>query len=150
MPPESLHVVTLKSANAKIVVSPDEADFKDLEIAYPVFSEHVEKRYIRDSTGRVLAQTAQTAGVTCIPGSGGDTQDFPWKMLWDEPTPPNQADQFDRLVNSACLPRNENPGSEVRISINSGFSLNSLTRSWGFLDPRPRSRFSSADSQSLL
>jgi hypothetical protein len=54
MPPESLYVVTLKSANAKIVVSPDEADFKDLEIAYPVFSEHVEKRYIRDSTGRVF------------------------------------------------------------------------------------------------
>ena len=54
MLPESLYVVTLKSANAKIVVSPDEADFKDLEIAYPVFSEHAEKRYIRDSTGRVF------------------------------------------------------------------------------------------------
>jgi hypothetical protein len=53
-PPETLYVVTLKSANAKIVVSPDEADFKDLEIAYPVFSEHVEKRYIRDSTGRIF------------------------------------------------------------------------------------------------
>jgi hypothetical protein len=54
MLPESLYVVTLKSANAKIVVSPDEADFKDLEIAYRVFSEHAEKRYIRDSTGRVF------------------------------------------------------------------------------------------------
>jgi len=42
------------------------------------------------------------------------------------------------------------PSSEVRISIISGFSLNSLTRNWGFLDPPPRSRFASADSQSLL
>ena len=42
------------------------------------------------------------------------------------------------------------PNSEVRIPIVSGFPLNSLTRSWGFLDPLARSRFAPADSQGLL
>ena len=107
MPPESLYVVTLKSANAKIVVSPDEADFKDLEIAYPVFSEHVEKRYIRDSTGRVFGPDSSDSWGYLHTGerwrytrfSTGDAVGY-------EPTPPNQADQLDRLVNSACFPRN--------------------------------------------
>jgi len=104
MPPETMYVVTLKSANAKIVVSPDEADFKDLEIAYPVFSEHVEKRNIRDSTGRVFGtdswgylHTGERWRYTRF--STGDAVGY-------EPTPPNQADQLDRLVNSACFPRN--------------------------------------------
>jgi hypothetical protein len=106
MPPETLYVVTLKSANAKIVVSPDEDDFKDLEIANPVFSEHVEKRYIRDSTGRVFGTDSWGYLHTgerwrYIRFSTGDAVGY-------EPTPPNQADQLDRLVNSACFPRNEN------------------------------------------
>jgi hypothetical protein len=104
MPREILYVVTLKSANAKVVVSPDEADFKDLEVVYPVFSEHVEKRYIRDSTGRVFGtdswgylHTGERWRYTRF--STGDAVGY-------EPTPPNQADQLDRLVNSACFPRN--------------------------------------------
>jgi hypothetical protein len=105
-PPETLYVVTMKSANAKIVVSPDQADFKCLEITYPVFSEHVEKRYIRDLTGRVFGtdswgylHTGERWRYTRF--STGDAVGY-------EPTPPNQADQLDRLVNSACFPRNEN------------------------------------------
>src|ERR1022692_2775512 len=42
------------------------------------------------------------------------------------------------------------PSSEVRLSSISGFPLNSLTRTWGFLDPLALSRFASADSERLL
>jgi hypothetical protein len=106
-PPETLYVVTLKSANAKIVVSPDEADFKDLEIAYPVFSEHVGKRHIRDSTGRVFGTDSWGYLHT------GERWRYARFTTGDavgyEPTAPNLADQLDRLVNSACFPRNANP-----------------------------------------
>jgi hypothetical protein len=107
MPPETLYVVTLKSANAKIVVSPDEADFKDLEIAYPVFSEHVEKRYIRDSTGRVFG--TDSWGYLHAGERWRYTRFSTGDAVGYEPTTPNQADQLDRLINSACFPRNGNP-----------------------------------------
>ena len=99
MPPESLYVVTLKSANGKIVVSPDEADFKDLEIAYPVFSEHVEKRYIRDSTGRVFGTDSSDSWDCLHTGERWRCARFSMEdAVGYEPTSPNQADQLDRLI----------------------------------------------------
>jgi hypothetical protein len=107
MPPETSYVVTLKSTSAKIVVSPDKGDFKDLEIAYPVFSEHVEKRNVRDSTGRVFG--TDTWGYLHTGERWRYTRFSTGDAVGYEPAPPNQADQLDRLVNSACFPRNENP-----------------------------------------
>jgi len=53
MPPERLYVVTsIGPAEAKLVVSPDPGDFRDLEVAYPTFSQHVGERIMRDSEGR--------------------------------------------------------------------------------------------------
>jgi hypothetical protein len=53
MPPEMLYVVTSNGhADAKLVVSRDAGDFRDLEVAYPTFSQHVGERTMRDAEGR--------------------------------------------------------------------------------------------------
>jgi hypothetical protein len=80
---------------------------KDLKIAYPFFSEHVQKRYIRDSTGRVFG--TDSWGYLHAGERWRYTRFSTGDAVGYEPTTPNQADQLDRLINSACFPRNGNP-----------------------------------------
>jgi hypothetical protein len=55
MSPGTMVEVKLKDADAKMVVwSYDHGIFRNLEIAYLVFSDHVEQRNIRDAKGRIF------------------------------------------------------------------------------------------------
>ena len=105
MPPITLYVVKLKDAGAKIVVSGDDDDFRDLKIAYSVFSEHIEERNIRDATGRIFGtdrwgylQSGERWRY--VKFSTGDAVGY-------EPTTPKQANLLDQVVNSACFSRDE-------------------------------------------
>jgi len=106
MPPGTMFEVKLKDADAKIVVwSYDDGIFRNLEIAYPVFSDHVEQRNIRDAKGRIFGtdrwgylQSGERWRY--VKFSTGDEVGY-------EPTPPKQADLLDQVVNSACFSRDE-------------------------------------------
>lgn len=107
MPPLTLYVVKLKNAGANIVVSGDDDDFRDLKVAYPVFSEHMEERNIRDATGRVFGtdrwgylQSGERWRYAKF--STGDAVGY-------GPTAPKQANLLDQVVNSACFSRYETP-----------------------------------------
>jgi len=107
MPPERLYVVTsIGPAEAKLVVSPDPGDFRDLEVAYPTFSQHVGERIMRDSEGRSFGtdrwgylQSGERWRY--VKFSTGDRVGY-------EPLPPRQADVLDQIVSSACFSRDEN------------------------------------------
>jgi hypothetical protein len=105
MPPGKSYAVRLKDAGADLVVSSDDDDFRNLKIAYPVFSEHIEERNIRDATGRIFGtdrwgylQSGERWRF--VKFSTGDAVGY-------EPTPPKQANLLDQVVNSACFSRDE-------------------------------------------
>jgi hypothetical protein len=105
MPPGTLYVVTLKDADAHIVVWRDDDIFRDLKIAYPVFSEHIEERNIRDATGRIFGtdrwgylQSGERWRYVRF-----STRD----AVGYEPTSPKQANLLDQVVNSACFSGDE-------------------------------------------
>ncbi|MFI5098342.1 MAG: hypothetical protein ACHQT6_10250 [Candidatus Acidiferrales bacterium] len=107
MPAGMLYVVKLKDADANIVVWRDDDIFRDLKIAYPVFSEHVEERSIRGAKGRIFGtdrwgylQSGERWRY--VKFSTGDAVGY-------EPTSPKQADLLDQVVNSACFSRDEIP-----------------------------------------
>jgi hypothetical protein len=63
MPPEMMYVVTSNDhADAKLVVSQDDDDFRDLEVAYPIFSQHVGERTIWDVEGRGFGTDREAEG----------------------------------------------------------------------------------------
>jgi hypothetical protein len=105
MPPGTLYVVKLKDADANMAVWSDDDIFRDLKTAYPVFSEHVEERNIRDATGRISGtdrwgylQSGERWRYVRF--SRGDAAGY-------KPTPPKQANLLDQVVNSACFSRDE-------------------------------------------
>ena len=105
MPPLTLYMVKLEDAGANIVVSGDDDDFRDLKIAYPVFSKHTEERNIRDATGRIFGtdrwgylQSGERWRYAKF--STGDAVGY-------GPTTPKQANLLDQVVNSACFSRDE-------------------------------------------
>lgn len=102
MPPEIPYVVTLKGhADAKLVVSPDSGDFRDLEFAYPIFSKNVEERTVQDSKGRNFGTDRWGYLQT------GERWRYVKFTTTDRvgygPLSPSQADLLDQVVNSACL-----------------------------------------------
>jgi hypothetical protein len=105
MPPGTLYVVQLKDSDANVMVWRDDDVFKDLKFAYPVFSEHMEERNVRDATGRIFGtdrwgylQSGERWRYARF--STGDAVGY-------EPTPPRQADLLDKVVNSACFSRDD-------------------------------------------
>jgi hypothetical protein len=101
--PGTLYVIKLNDADATLEVWRDDDEFSDLKTAYPVFSEHVEERNIRDATGRILGtdrwgylQTGERWRYVRF--SSGDAAGY-------KPTPPKQANLLDQVVNSACFSR---------------------------------------------
>jgi hypothetical protein len=105
MPPGRLYVVKLKDADAKIVVWRDDDMFRDLKVAYPVFSDQIGQRIIRDATGRNFGSDRwgylqSGERWRYVRFSTGDAVGY-------EPTPPKQASLLDQVVNSACLSRDE-------------------------------------------
>jgi len=107
MPPERLYVVTPNGhADAKLVVSPDPGDFRDLEVAYPTFSQHVGERTMRDAEGRSFGMDRwgylqSGERWRYVKFSTGDRVGY-------EPLPPRQADLLDQIVSSACFSQDEN------------------------------------------
>lgn len=106
-PPGTVYVVKLKTTRANIVVSYDDDDFRDLKIAYPVFSEQVEERNIRDATGRLFGtdhwgylQSGERWRY--VKFSTGDAVGY-------GPTAQKQANLLDQVVNSGCFSRDESP-----------------------------------------
>jgi hypothetical protein len=104
-PTGTLYVVKLKDTNANIVVWRDDDIFKDLKVAYPVFSEHIEERNIRDATGRIFGtdrwgylQSGERWRY--VKFSTSDAVGY-------EPTPPKPATLLDQVVNSACFSRDK-------------------------------------------
>jgi hypothetical protein len=59
MPPATVYVVKLRDSKTNMVIGG--VTFRNLEIAYPVFSEHVEERKIRDATGRSFLTPGESA-----------------------------------------------------------------------------------------
>ena len=51
MPPGTMYIVKLRDGDAHTVVWRDDNVFRDLKNAYPIFSQHIEERTIRDATG---------------------------------------------------------------------------------------------------
>ncbi len=105
MPPGTVYVVKLNDAGANLVVSSDDDIFRDLKIAYPVFSELIEERNIRDAAGRIFGtdRWGYLQGGErwrYVKFSTGDAVGY-------EPTPPKQANLLDQVVNSACFSRDE-------------------------------------------
>ena len=105
MPPGTLYVVKLRDSDANIVVWRDDDIFRDLKTAYPVFSEHVEERNIRDATGRISGtdhwgDLQSGERWRYVRFSSGDAAGY-------KPTPPKQAKLLDQFVNSACFARDE-------------------------------------------
>jgi hypothetical protein len=101
MPPEVVFMVTPDGhAGAKLTVSRDSEDFRDLEVAYPTFSSYVEERDVQDFKGRsfgtdrwgYLQSGERWRYVKFITGG---------KVGYD-PLPTKQADLLDQVVNSAC------------------------------------------------
>jgi hypothetical protein len=105
MPAGTLYVVKLTDADANIVVWRDDDIFRDLKTAYPVFSEHVEERNIRDARGRIFGRDRwgylqSGERWRYVRFSTGDAVGY-------EPTPLKQANLLDQVVNSACFSRDE-------------------------------------------
>ena len=102
MPPEVVHVVTLNGATrVKLVISPDDADFRDLQTAYPTFSENVEERIVQDFEGHSFGTDRwgylhNGERWRLVKFNTGDRAGY-------EPLPTAQADLLDQVVNSACL-----------------------------------------------
>jgi hypothetical protein len=104
---KGLYVVTSNDhADTKLVVSEDDDDFRDLEVAYPIFSQHVGERTIRDAKRRSFGtdrwgylQSGERWRY--VKFSTGDRAGY-------EPLPPRQADLLDQIVSSACFSRDEN------------------------------------------
>lgn len=101
MPPEVVYVVTLAGgAKAKLVISLDHDDFRDLEVAYPTFSKSVEERTVQDSNGRSLGTDRW--------GYLQDAERWRYVKFYTgaragyEPLPKKQADLLDQVINSAC------------------------------------------------
>jgi len=101
MPPERAYVVTLNGrADAKLVVSPDSGDFRDLEVAYPTFSKNVEERTVQDTKGRDFGtdrwgHLQNGERWRYVKFTTGDRVGY-------GPLSPRQADLLDQVVDSAC------------------------------------------------
>jgi hypothetical protein len=105
MPPGTLYVVKLKHSEANVVVWRDDDVFRDLKTAYPIVSEHVGERIIRDPTGRIFGtdrwgylQSGERWRYARF--STGDAVGY-------EPTPPEQANLLDQVINAACFSRDD-------------------------------------------
>jgi hypothetical protein len=103
MPPGALYVGQLKNADANMTISGDDDISSNLKTAYPIFSEHVEERNVRDTTGRICG----TDRWGYLPS--GERWRYVRFSTRDaagyEPTPPKQANLLDQVVNSACFSR---------------------------------------------
>jgi hypothetical protein len=105
MPPGTVYVVKLRDSKTNMVISGDDVTFRNLETAYPVFSEHVEERNIRGATGRSFGTDRWgylQSGERWrhVRFSTGDAVGY-------EPMSPKQAILFDQVVESACFSRDD-------------------------------------------
>ncbi len=105
MPPRTSYVVKLKDADASMVVGHDDEIFRNLKIAYPVFSEHVEERNIRGATGRIFG--TDRWGYLQSGERWRYVRFSTGAVVGYEPTHPEQADLLDQVVNSACFSQDE-------------------------------------------
>ena len=106
MPPATVYVVKLRGSKTNMVIGGDGVTFRNLETAYPVFSEHVEERKIRDATGRSFGTDRWgylQSGERWrhVRFSTGDAAGY-------EPMSPKQAILFDQVVDSACFSQDDN------------------------------------------
>jgi hypothetical protein len=107
MPPGTMYVVKLRNGDAHIVVWRDDEVFRNLKIAFPIFSKHTEERIIRDTTGRNFGTDQRGYLQTgerwrYVKFSTGDAAGY-------EPRPPREANLLDQVINSACFSVAENP-----------------------------------------
>jgi hypothetical protein len=102
MPPGTLHVVAFKNRDASMLIGHDDDLFARLRVAFPVFSERVEQRDVRDPSGQVVGKDRW--GYL----HGGDR----WRYVsFDrgdavgyEPQNSRNAALFDQVISSACVP----------------------------------------------
>jgi len=112
MPPGTLYIVKLRDTEAKMAVCwRVDCAIKDLQTAYPIFSEHVEARNIRDAKGLTFGtdrwgylQSGERWRYVTF--SNGGAAGY-------EPTPPEQARLLDQVVNSACVSRDSVPEKSI-------------------------------------
>jgi len=101
MPPEVIYVFApTVGTNARLVISPDDGDFRDLQVAYPTFSEDVGERTVQDSKGRSFGTDRwgyleNGERWRYVKFNTGDRAGY-------EPLPAKQADLLDQIVGSAC------------------------------------------------
>jgi hypothetical protein len=105
MPPGTLYVVKLRDSDANMAVSGDDDIFRDLKTAYPIFSEHVEERNIRDVTGRISG--TDHWGYLQSGERWRYVRFFSGDAAGYRATPPTQAKLLDQVVNSACFSRDK-------------------------------------------
>jgi hypothetical protein len=107
MPPGLAYAVTPNGyTDAKLVISGDDGDFRELELAYPTFSKQVGERTMRDAKGRNFGSDRwgylqSGERWRYVKFATGDRVGY-------EPLPPRQADLLDQIVSSACFSRDEN------------------------------------------
>jgi hypothetical protein len=110
MPPGMLHVVKLKKRSAQIVIWRDDDVFRELNFAFPVFSEHVEERDVRGPNGSLLGKDHWGYLNTgerwrYVTFRRGDAMGY-----W--PTRPKESGSLDQVINSAC----SLPGLDTRMN----------------------------------
>lgn len=101
MPGGTLYVITLRGTDAKMVVWRDDEVFRDLKIAYPAFSKHVETRRLRDEQGHSFGidkwgYLQNGERWRFVKFSTGDAVGY-------DPEPLKQADLLDQVLDSACV-----------------------------------------------
>jgi hypothetical protein len=107
MPPEVVYVARPNGhADAKLVISEDDGDFRELEVAYPTFSKHVGERTMRDAEGRNFG--TDRWGYLQSGERWRQVRFSTGEHVGYKPLPPRQADLLDQIVSSACFARNEN------------------------------------------
>jgi len=107
MPPELFYEVKLPGSNARMVMAwRDDSIFRNLTLAYPMFSEQVEERNIRDAKGRNWGTDRwgylrSGERWRYVKFSTGDAAGY-------EPTTGKLAELLDQVIDSACFAPDKN------------------------------------------
>jgi hypothetical protein len=101
MPPGRFYVVTLKNSSADMLIAHKDGIWPDLKNAFPIFSRRVESRKVQ-TVGKHSIGTDHWGYLNSgerwryVEFSSGDAVGY-------RPVPLNEADLFDRVVNSPCF-----------------------------------------------